>query len=46
MSKIQILLGSTGLHLMKSSANELLLHSRSSVCGFTSMDANVTVQCC
>lgn len=46
MGKIEILLGSTGLHFMKGSADELLLHSKSSTCGFTSMDANVTVQCC
>lgn len=46
MGEIWILLGSTGLHFMKGSADELLLCSKSSACGFTSMDANVTMQCC
>lgn len=46
MGEIQILLGSAGLCFMRGFADELLLCSKSSACGFTSREANVTVQCC
>lgn len=46
VGEIWILLGSTRLHFMKGSADELLLHNKSSACGYTSRGANVTVQCC
>lgn len=46
MGEIQILLGSARLHFMRGFADELLLCSKSSACGFTSGEANVTVQCC
>lgn len=46
MGKIWVLLESTRLHFMKCSADDLLLHGKSSACGFTRRGANVTAYCC
>lgn len=46
MGEIWILLESSRLRFMKCSADDLLLHGKSSACGFTRRGANVTAYYC